>query len=206
MEQFSDYEIAQKRIEERKKKRNIFYLWLATFIISLVLSFLARSYSFNCAIPVAILTGLFTIIRGYALLYPPPEPNALIEMEMAWLFGDDWEEKTGPYDRVLAQERIQKRRRERWLVLVHLLVFVSVNLCIVVTAQSGADYGEPSVAALFVIPAIWFIFLIRHVLYAFPTNGMLERREWKAGEAIRLEIEQIQSSKLIHGEKPKPAG
>lgn len=197
MVQSSDYELAQKRIQIRLQRRNAFILWLFMFIVSLVLSFAASTYTFNCGIPLALITGFFAAARGYQWYFNTPQqddPQRLIEQEMAWLFGDNWKATTGPYEQSLAENRIQNRRKNRWIFVVHVIIFVPSVLYLVIIAQSGVQYGEPSVAALYLVPVIWGAVFIAHLLHTFPLPSLLERRERKAGAALRREVEAMKLS------------
>jgi hypothetical protein len=180
-------------------------MWLATLIIFVVISILGGRPVLLCTAPFTVLAGLITAIYGVQLYYTSSQRSLskhLIEQEMVWLYGDDWSNTTSQAEYAFAQERILKRYLSRWMFLFHVLLFIPI---IGFTLYESAVYtGSSSLSILlYTVTAIWLLFLVRHARQAFPTAGMLERRERKVGEAIELEIEALRLDKQKRGEKDK---
>lgn len=204
----TDFEIAQRRIAERQRKRNIFYIWLATLILLILFGLASGGEVCGALFPIGGIIGLIAFAKGIELYYESPgrqTSREQIEEEMLWLFGENWQEAVGTQSYAFAQSRIRQRRKERWLFVVHTLLFVPGSLAIVSIGLTGVKYGEPSVAAILILNAIWLLFFLRHAVNAFPTRGMLARRERKVGEALLLELQSMRPEKLKRKEKPGDA-
>src|SRR5262249_35789585 len=128
MEQPSDYELAQRRIEQRERRRERFKMSLTLLIFAGLITLLARSMSVGlCAYPV--MCGLVVLLAfdGLEVYYLSPEhtpDQATIEQQMIWLFGYTWREYTGTEEYALAQGRIRLRRVRRWYFFIHSLLFL----------------------------------------------------------------------------------
>ncbi len=82
-----------------------------------------------------------------------------------------------------------------------LLLFILVNGLLL--PFLFAEYNGPVPVWLIAVPAIWALLLLRNFVTAFPTVGMLRRRERAAAEAVELEIQSLQFAKQKRGEKAK---
>src|SRR4051812_4486354 len=120
MQPYSDYEIAQRRIAERQRKKTQFRASLIITVLVIFLTFLGHDVAYDavfCTIPLAVITALFTVANWIELYYTAPTRslNATdIEQEMEWLFGDNWQEQVNTQAYALAQDRIRKRRISKW--------------------------------------------------------------------------------------------
>jgi hypothetical protein len=204
----SDFEIAQRRIAERQSKRNIFHIWVAALILLILFGLVSGGEVCGALFPIGGIIGLIAFAKGIELYYESPRRQTSreqIEEEMSWLFGENWQEVVGTQSYAFAQSRIRQRRKERWLWVVHTLLFVPASLAIASIGLMGVRYGEPGVAAILVLNMIWLLFFLRHAVKAFPTRGMLASRERKVGEALLLELQSMRPEKLKRKEKPDDA-
>ncbi len=209
MDELSDFDNVQRRIKKRQNKRNVFYLWLGVFIIFLSVVILANDHQiWNFSAPFLALTGLFTGIRGvqfYALRPRVESEGPLIEQEMGWLFSEQWELTTNEKEYSYAQERIRKRKLDRWLFLVILIVSIVGTGWLALIAVGTSEVVPNSALAngLFATAVIWTLLVIWRGIYVFPTKERLVSRERTAGEAIRREFSFLHPSKSKHVEKQK---
>jgi hypothetical protein len=197
----SEYELAQKRIQIRERKRNRFIIWLGVFVGLLLLIAISASEALFCMWPLVLLPGLICVAAGIDWFFsrnnqqPPAE---MVEQEMAFLFGSDWHENTGMQEYAFAQERVRARQRGPWNFALHSLFFLPVSLWLLGVGARWLD-------GIVILPLIWALFYIRHGMYVFPTSAALARRERRAGEAIRRELELLTPEKHKNEEKPKRA-
>lgn len=208
-----DFVIAQERFRKRNQQKHFFYLWLTLLLGLIILIFLAEITKIGrlsiYMIPVVAIVGVITLIRGIRLYRDSPNrklDDSLIQQEMTWLFGEAWEETTGTYEYAFAQDRINKRRSERWLFLLNVFFFIPIGGFLVMMGHIFTQYREPVGNCFYAGAAIWLFLLAHRALMAFGTKGMLARRERKAGESLQQEIERIQYRKHKHEEKPKRGG
>ncbi len=202
----ADFELAQRRIEERDRRRNVFYVWRTLLIILIMANLFGGGAIHGFLVPITALVGLITAFRGIQVYYESPRrsPSAhLVEQELNWLYGDNWRGSTSAHEYALAESRIRERRMERWRFALHLLVYIPINTSLVALVWTFINYNEPSGIWIAIFPAAWTIFLIRHAIVAFPTSGMLRRRERAAGRAMDLTLQEVQHVKRKRGEKPK---
>jgi Flp pilus assembly protein TadB len=199
----SAYELAQQRVEGRQRKRNRTVLWAILAAICILLMLVVG----GCALPFAFFTLVFAVLSGiewYSVLKPWTPPPAQVNDEMEWLFGENWQDSAGVHEYSLAFERIRKRRTARVQFFAHLTFFLASNFVIwgliVYNVRSFATPGPILVVA---VPVVWLAVLLYHLITAFPSRRYLIRREIKAGEAIRRELEQMQPAKLKNEDKPK---
>jgi hypothetical protein len=73
------------------------------------------------------------------------------------------------------------------------------------TFDFAVQYRELSLQPLCLsVPILWTIFLLLpHALQAFPTDGMLVRRERKVARKLQAEIDSVHPDKLKNDEKLK---
>ncbi len=202
MQPYSDYEIAQRRIAERRANKSRFQFLLALIAI-LVFITLSSSGSAFCTVPIGIIMALFAVSHRIEMYYTNPEhapTEAEIEKEMEWLFCDDWQEIASAQAYALAQDRIRKRRMGKWGFLGHFLLYIPVNCWIIVTALR--DRHNPEGFIIFII-AIWIILFIAHARSAFPTKQSLEKREINFGKTLHFELARLQPEKAKAKEKLK---
>jgi uncharacterized membrane protein YhaH (DUF805 family) len=201
MDYQSEVAIAHERLRKRHQQKNIFYIWLTLFTFAVILTIVSvatKTDIYQCTIPMAGIVGLIALLRGIQLYYSSTHreiKDELLEQEMSWLFGENWKETTGYQEYQVAQDRIMRRRAERPLFLLHLLVFIPVNGFIVLFGNMFVQYNEPGAIWFYITALIWLAFLIRHTIVTFPTKGMLRRREHKAGQTLLNEIQRIDKHK-----------
>lgn len=196
MDNLSPYELAQQRIEQRQRRQTYTQAWLVLAITC----FLLTSVAGKCALPLLIISVCFAVYNGiewYTSRHWTPPP-ALVKREMAWLFGEGWQNGTGVYEFSLALERIHKRRRMQRQFTLHLGFFLLANIFIL-----GLFVYTPGPVVVLIVPAVWLAMLAHHFVSALPTQRRLMQREQRAGEAIQREIEKMQSTKLKNEDKLK---
>lgn len=206
MLEHSDYDIAQQRITEREKKKNSFYIWLFLTILIFLIGLLGGGRMASIFWPIGALIGTYVAGKGIQLYYESPQrrpQTALTNLEMSWLFGDDWQATTGTREYVFAQDRIRKRRSNRWVFLLHTIIFIFINLFIITVFYSYKDTNEPGGEWWLVVSGVWLIFYLRHGFTAFAPVKFLEKRERKLGQTLQFELTAMQSEKLKNDHKPK---
>lgn len=203
MEDFFDYDIAQQRIEERRKKRNRFLVWICVTLLLLVSSLVSENPETRYLFPVAIAAAYLTGLRGIEVYFTAPNraPNKeTLEQQMEWLFGSEWRETAGVKEYSFAQDRIRKRRVQKWSFLLHLLVFVpALIVWILYESFSGYSFAGES---LFVI-VVWSIFIILRAISVLVSNYDLPVRERRVGHELKQELENLQPEKAKNEQKPK---
>jgi hypothetical protein len=202
---FNNYDLA-RRLETRKRLRNVFSIWLLNLGIAVVVSVIGGGVCSPCAIPFAIMSGLIVVTKGIQLYNESPArtpSTAQTEQELFWLYGEHWQGMSGPEEQALAEDRIRKRRSGRWLFVVHLVLFALVNSVVVHWTLRLVREGGPEGLNLLIFPVVWSIFLISRFVHAFPTEGRLRRRERAYAQALETEMERLRPSKRKHSEKPK---
>ena len=138
---YSDYEIAQRRINERQRKKTQFRTSLFFLAIAILITLISTNAGY-CTIPLAILAAFLSTANGIELYYTTPShapSEAEIEQETLWLFGEDRHELLSAQAHMFAQDRIRKRRIEKWRFVGHLLLFIPLDGFIAVSAQSYLD-------------------------------------------------------------------
>ncbi len=194
MENYSAYELAQQRIEQRQRNQNHTLLWLILASMCIVFTMIAGW----CVLPITIIAVLFAvsgIIEWYFASPRGSPPLPQIQQEIAWLFGESWESDAGVNEYALALERIHKRRMSSMKFIIHLTLFLMVNGVIINMIINSIFYNTSQILYLGIIPVAWLVVLINHAIHAFPTQQSLAQREQEAGEIIRREIEQMQPAK-----------
>jgi hypothetical protein len=195
----NEYELAQKRIQAWRRKRNDTIALVVFIALVSAVCLLAGNSAFVCGLPFILLAGLFALSNVIELYYHAHAPSeADMAQEMVWLFGDDWREMTGAQEYALAQDRIRERRIGRWVLPVHIALYTLAAGVILLPIRPM----PPLVYGLF---GLWLIGLFFHARHTFPSLENLARRERKAGEAIRRELELLTPEKRKHEEKPKRA-
>jgi hypothetical protein len=205
MHDMSNYEFA-RRLETRKRLRDVFYIWLLNLGIALAVSVIGGGVCNPCTIPFALISGLIVVTKGIQLYNESPARTPSTDEtaeELLWLYGEDWQWMSGPEEQVLAQDRIRRRRSERWLFAVHLLLFTLVNGVVVHWTLRLLREGGPEGGWLLLVPVIWSTFLISRFLHAFPTEGKLQRRERAYAQVLETQMERLWPEKRKHSEKAK---
>jgi hypothetical protein len=206
MQPYSDYEIAQRRIQERQRKKTQFRASLLITILVLLLTFLGHDVAYDavyCTIPLAVITGLFAVANWIELYYTATTRslNATeIEQEMEWLFGDKWQEQANIQSYALAQDRIRKRRINKWRFLGHTLFFIPINALLTLAALSGNSLDNYFFA---IVVLIWLGLFITHAVSAVPRKRWLVQREMDYGRTIQSEMMSLQPEKMKVREKLK---
>ncbi|MEZ4671663.1 MAG: hypothetical protein R3E39_27480 [Anaerolineae bacterium] len=205
----SEFELAQKRLALRQRHRMFMLLWLGVFGVLVFLTIPFGGAVAGSLLPLTLFTLFMTIFYGLQTYYSSPGriiKQPLIEQEMTWLFGETWQENTGSFEYTFAQDRIRLRRRNRWLFFLHLLVYVPVNAFVLYGIFDFAvKYREPTMQTICLpIPILWtLVLLLPHALQAFPTDGMLARRERKVAQTLQAEINNMYPTKAKNEEKAK---
>jgi hypothetical protein len=119
---------------------------------------------------------------------------------MIWLYGDDWQEQANAQAYALAQDRIRKRRINKWRFLGHTLFFVPINGLLALSALSG---NSPENYFFGFIILIWLGVFIAHLISAFPRQRWLVRREMNYGESLQVELSRLQTPSPQQKEKLK---
>jgi hypothetical protein len=197
----NEYELAQKRIQARTHKRNNTIVLVMFIVLAIIVCLLAGTSFFLDWLPLILSASLFAASNAVDLYYHSPAhqlSSEVVSQEMAWLFGDNWHELSGSEEYALAQDRVCERQIGRWRLFAHLLIY-------------GLALGfvflrvHPTGPISYILFGLWFLVLFYHFRYAFPSPDDLARRERKAGEAIRRELELLTPEKRKHEEKPKRA-
>ncbi len=68
----TDFELAQRRIEERDRRRNIFYVWRTILIILIMAMICGGGDSHRLLLPIIALVGLITAFTGIQVYYGSP--------------------------------------------------------------------------------------------------------------------------------------
>jgi hypothetical protein len=205
MEQLSGYEIAQKRIEDRRNKSNRFKLWIVLFILAaLVTQMFIDDYHFLVfSIPIAFLMGFFILMDGIELYFTSPRRQLsphIFEQEMAWLFRDNWQDVAGTQEYMLGQERIRRRQIRQGQFYLHLCISLIYNYLSFASFFRQPEFGP--VHAL-VTSAVSLGLLVFHRYKVVPSRQRLERRERDFGRAIQTEIAHSIADSPKRKEKPK---
>lgn len=201
----TDLELAQYRLKSRQQKRFLALVSLGIFCILILTNIAFGGYVAGKLIPLMLFALFLSLYYGLQAYYSSPQRiinQTLIEKEMIWLFGENWQTNTGAFEYTFAQDRIRLRRRNRWLFGLHLLVYLPVS------AFSLYAVFSPSTGAMgqlcLVIPITWsFLLFLPHALQAFPTAGMLARRERKVAQNLQAEIDSMYPTKAKNEEKTK---
>lgn len=204
MQPYSDYEIAQRRIAQRRANKSRFQFLLAVLGVLMLIT-LVSGESIFCTIPIGIITALFALSYSIELYYTNPErtpSEAEIEQEMDWLFGENWQEDASAQAHALAQDRIRERRISKWKYYGHLLLYIAVNGLVILSWNSG----QKPQGIIVLLLAIWFFVFIYHARSTFPTKQMLEEREREYGETMRYELTRLQSSSMSKPKEKLKAG
>jgi hypothetical protein len=203
MENFSAYELAQQRIEQRQRRRNHTLAWLLVSAVCILLTFVAG----NCALPLVMIAFVLAALSGIEWYFtsrhrtPPPSQ---VNQEMEWLFGEGWQDTAGMHEFSLALERIQKRRVARVKFAFHLGFFLLANAVIVGLASYNLTHFQtPGPVMVFSVPVVWLAVLLYHAVSVFPSQRRLAYREQQAGETIRRELDQMQPAKQKNEDKLK---
>lgn len=198
---YSDYEIAQRRIAERQKKRNYFYMALVFLAVPIFPVVFSPDISVKqCMIPLAVITGIFAISTGIELYYSSPEhaPSEMeIQQELEWLFGEHPHEDLSAQAVMFAHDRIRKRRIGRWTFWAHAILFAPTSTLFVLDAIQWHNFNS-----LFAMAAWLFVFLL-HRQSAFPSKECLEKRERKFGHTLQFELSALRPEKPKVREKLK---
>ncbi len=208
MNQLSGYEIAQKRVEDRRNKSNRFKLWIVLLILAAVVSQQSLQADNNIrlwffSIPIAFLMGLFILMDGIELYFTSPRRQIsphVFEQEMIWLLGDDWKDIAGRQEYMLGQERIRRRQIRQGQFYLHLCLYLIYNafaLNALFNTLESDSFGL--LAQLAVLSGL----LIFHGYKVFPSRRRLERRERDFGRAIQAEIAHNIPESTKRKEKPK---
>jgi hypothetical protein len=212
LKHLSAFELAQLRLKERQRKKVLFIIWIAIFgvLMAINIKFGGIAWYWN---PLEIFAIFMAGYYGLQLFYQAPErapKQQLIENEMGWLFGEDWKDTSGPLEYTFAQDRIRKRRVVRWGFYFHSFFYITINAFNVFAMAPyllAHSYGEPLAPVItgiqYAVSGIWTLFFISHGINAFPTSGILARREGKVGENLQSEIDNMYPSKLKNDEKSK---
>lgn len=206
MPEITEFELAQKRLKDRQRDWFVLILSSAIFGMTLVGSSVYGDGG-SCWLPFQILTAIMVVSKALDLYYSSlgraPRIDR-IEQEMVWLFGEEWRDITGAHEYSFAQERIQKRSIDRWLLLPHIIVFLLASMVLVALGTTLLFYGQAVGWIPLGIAVVWFaLALLPHCLRAFPTESRLARRERRTGEALRRELRRMQPEKLKNEEKSK---
>ncbi|MEP7290651.1 MAG: hypothetical protein ABI835_02660 [Chloroflexota bacterium] len=206
MTQTTEFELAQTHLKDYQRTRTLLMLWSALFAGTLI-THLIFGGTLGCWLPFHAITGVMALTKALRLYYKSPEQLPQIErveQEMGWLFSDDWRDLTGAHEYGFAQDRIQRRRIDRWEFLIHVILFLLASALLIFGGMTFLNYGESVGRYLVLIPVVWFVLaLLPHCLRAFPTRGMLIRRERRTGDALRRELRRMQPEKLKNEDKSK---
>jgi hypothetical protein len=212
MESATDFELAQSRIATRRRYRQSFFLWLAIFIVLIAGNVIFGSFLGGATILAQGIAFFMAFVNGVRWFYQSPffvPQETLIKREMVWLFGEDWQDFTDAQEYIFAQDRIRKRRLGRWLFFFHIPLFLFANWLLLGISQMFTQYGtgrpdEIAVKiAFYGVVGLWTVFLIYHAIQAFPTAGMLAKRERKAAEELQHELQNMRPQKVKNEDKLK---
>jgi hypothetical protein len=164
LENQSNYEIAQQRIQKRARTRNVFYIWLGILVVLSLLTVATVPLGPGCAylVPITVVVGLVTLAKGIQVYFDAPGrslPMPLIEQEMTWLYGENWRSGTGTEEYTFAQDRIRKRWGERWRFALHLLLFTPVNAWMLSLVVTFIQFRVGLI--LLIVLMTWLILLLR---------------------------------------------
>lgn len=199
----SEYDIAQRRLERRRSSRFAAFVGVAIFAAFLLLA-MSNSYTAGCTIPFMVISGIASLssVINYYLYSPHYHQNeVVIEQEMSWLFGENWELTAGNSEYALAQDRLRNRRKTQIWFSGHLTLFLVMLLLVV--PRLGVSYLEYAKPGLLIFGGIWVALIAVHAFRAFPPPSVLAEREQNAGEALQKEITLLQKEKAKNEGKLK---
>lgn len=209
MAYISDYEIAKRHAEQRQRKRRQFNFFLAAFGIVLCfgVNFLGTIIP-TCMLVLMSVVGLAVVAHAIELQLTAPQrqlSTALVEQELEWLFGQDWQNCTSSVEYAFARDRVLKRQGARAIFPFHALIF-AIFYSAFVSWLSGIFAFAPAIEPkwLIFLPLVWLFFLGRHAWNSFATRGMLQRRERAVAQAVERKLQSIQSHKIIEPDTLKP--
>ena len=208
MEQLSEHEIAQQRIEELQHRRSRLIIWVVLLVVLLLAALVGNIPSISCTIPLIIAGFIFASLDGIELYFASPRRAPVaetVEQEMSWLYGDDWQEQVGAPEYKRGRERVRQRGISRWHFFLHVIVFLLANVAIanLMFFENRGLFIRPS-EYLLTFEIFWLALLVRHAFMAFPSSYRLMQREQRIGQAIRDEIQRNrQRETLKWKEKPK---
>jgi hypothetical protein len=204
----ADHQIIQRRMEHHRRRLSLLYLLLAgfTFLVCVGLS-IGRFFP-QCVVPALILVSLGAVAQSIAIYIAAPGRNistALVEQELQWLFGEDWQNSTGSVEFAFAQDRVVQRQVRRATFPVHVLMFSAFYGTLGMVINGLPDILRGGLTALFgAVAAVWLAFLVLHALWAFEPKKILERRERSAAQATERQIKASQASVATVDETLKP--
>lgn len=202
MQPYSDYEIAQRRIAERQRKKSQFRTALVFTIIPLFVAML-DSNTGRCLIPFTVIAGILAIVNGIEWYYSSPNhgpSETELEQEMYWLYGEDWQNQPNAQAHALAEDRIRKRKISKWRLAGHALLFFPANGWLFIsglTTKNGDQLG------FLLIIITWTVAFVIHAESAFPNQETLKKRESSFGNQILSELGNLQPEKTKPKEKLK---
>ena len=211
MDDIKRYELARRRLDDYQKNKTALVFWLAGLTVMIVVTMLAGRMAYTCLIPITAIVGLFTLVRGISVFYARPSrvlSESLIDKEMGWLFGDNWQDQAGEEEYDFASQRIRQRQAGRWYVLLHLLVFLPVSGFLFTVGSTFDKYREPGSPWIYAIIGIWAMVVLWDIRNRFPTSGMLRRREREAVQLLQQALGSggsIAKLKLKHSDKSTAA-
>jgi uncharacterized membrane protein len=201
----TDFELAQERLKTHQRTRTLALLWFGAFGLLILLTIPMGGDVAGTLFPFMVLALFMSAFYGLQACYSSPQKlldKTLIEKEMIWLFEETWRDNTGAFEYTFAQDRIRSRRRNRLIFVMHLLLFLPINAFALFAGFAPPTTGLEQLCLT--VPIIWTVFLLLpHAIQAFPTAGMLARRERKVAQNLQAEIDSMYPSKSKNEEKAK---
>ncbi|MEO8394170.1 MAG: hypothetical protein ABI700_14365 [Chloroflexota bacterium] len=190
----SDFELAQKRLKARQRKQFLLTLWLIV-VCAMIGANVIFGDQGECWTTLTMGAGLMAITKLIQLYYESvrrPLGDELIAREMEWLFEADWRNTTGAEEYTFAQDRIRKRRLDRWMYGFSFLIIVPLALVCISALITFQGYGQSGAEGVIIIGLLIMSFLaIRQGRRVFASEGMLATRERKVGDALRRELQRM---------------
>lgn len=208
-ERGTDFDLARIRLERRNRYQVELTLWmLGVPLTALAIHFFRLGNTALVLLP--FVSFGMGIVRSVQLYYNAPKRRfsaATVEDEMRWIFGEDWSITTGPSEFLFAQDRLRRRRLERWLFVIHIAILIPifvVGIAIAVADTQFPDASQMMSILVFGLLGVWiFCVTLPHAWRVFPTRKRLERRERRLGEALRLEQQRMYPEAAMEKAKRK---
>jgi hypothetical protein len=208
MQYIADHKTIQRRMEQHRRRISLLYLLLAGFTFLACVGLSIGRFFPQCVVPALILVALGAVAQSIAIYVAAPHRNistALVEQELKWLFGEDWQNSTGSVEYAFAEDRVRQRQVWRAIFPVHVLIYAAFYGTLGMVVNGLPEIVRGALTTLFgAAAAVWLAFLVLHVLWAFEPKKLLARRERSASQATERQLKASQASVATIDETFKP--
>jgi hypothetical protein len=176
----ADQQTIQRRLAQHKSRISLLYLLLAGFTFLICVSSFIGRFLPQCVVPALILVGLGIVAQAISVQVAAPRriiSTALVDQQLEWLFGEDWQNSTSSVVYAFAEDRVRQRQVWRAIFPVHLLMYAAFYGTLVMLFGVSQVLGGGLLIIFGAITLPWLAFLALHAWVAFPTKNMLQSRE-----------------------------